>query len=85
MYKAVLATLVLTIPATLAAQTAQALNETTATAEYKPADGFPVCGKWREFSNVPLCLTGRSSALNHDQDTSTQGMAWGFGCKQRAW
>lgn len=86
MYKAVLATLALTIPATLAAGTTQALNETTATAEHKSAHSFPVCRKWRrEFSNDRLRLAGSSGALNHDRDTSTQGMAWRFGCKQRAW
>jgi hypothetical protein len=86
MYKTVLAALALTIPATLAAQTTQAFDETTAKTEHNLADGFLVCGKWRrEFSNAPRCLTGGSGVLKRDQDTSTQGMTWQFGRKRRAW
>jgi hypothetical protein len=63
MYKAVLATLALTIPATLAAQTTQALKETTATAECKLADGF-ARGEWQHtLSDVPFLPTGRSDVL----------------------
>ena len=66
--------------------TTQALKETTATAEYKLADGFLVRGEWRrDFSNVPFFLTDESGVLKHDQNTSTLGMMWWFGRKQGAW
>jgi hypothetical protein len=65
MYKAVLATLALTVPAALAAQTTPALKETTATADHKPTHGFPVCGKWRrDLFNVP--------PLPEDQERSAE-------------
>jgi hypothetical protein len=86
MHNAVLATFALTIPATLAAQTTQALKETTATAEYKLADGLLARGEWRrDFSDVPFFLTNESDVLKHDQNTSTLGMVWWFGHKQGAW
>jgi hypothetical protein len=72
MYKAVLATLALAIPATLAAQTTQALKETTATVELKSAEDFLVCGRCGEL-NVPLFLTIKNGRVKHDQDTSKTG------------
>jgi hypothetical protein len=66
--------------------TTQALKETTATAEYKLADGFLVRGEWRrDFTNVPFFLTDQSNVLKNDQNTSTLGMVWWLGRKQGSW
>lgn len=66
-YKVVLTTLALTIPATVAAQTTQAVS-TIAAAEYKVANGFLVPGEWRsDCSNVPFSLRDSSDVLKHDQ------------------
>jgi hypothetical protein len=66
--------------------TNQALKETTATAEYKLADGFLVRGEWRrDFSNVPFFFTDESGVLKSHQNTSTLGMVWWLGRKQGAW
>jgi hypothetical protein len=66
--------------------TNQALKETTATAEYKLADGFLVRGEWRrDFSNVSFFFTDESGVLKSHQNTSTLGMVWWLGRKQGAW
>jgi Putative beta-barrel porin-2, OmpL-like. bbp2 len=65
---------------------AQALKETTFTAEYKFADGFLLRGEWRrDFSNQPYFLTHLTGSLKKEQNTATLGMVLWFGGKQGAW
>lgn len=64
----------------------QALKETTATFDYKIAEGFLMRYEWRrDFSNQPYfqsdILTGRSK----QQNTATVGLVWWFGRKQGGW
>jgi hypothetical protein len=64
----------------------QALKETTATAEYKFADGFLMRAEWRrDFSNQPFFLTERPGFLKKEQNTATLGLVWWFGRKEGAW
>jgi hypothetical protein len=64
----------------------QALKETTATADYKLADGFLVRGEWRrDFSNRRFFLTDTPGLLERDQNTATLGLIWWIGRKQGAW
>jgi len=64
----------------------QALKETTATAEYKFADGFLARAEWRrDFSNQPFFLTALPNVLKKEQNTATLGLVWWFGQKQGAW
>lgn len=64
----------------------QALKETTATAEYKFADGFLARMEWRrDFSNQPFFLTDIPGKLKKEQNTATLGLIWWFGQKQGAW
>ncbi len=65
---------------------AQALKETTATAEYKFADGFLGRMEWRrDFSNQPFFLTDVPGKLKQAQNTATLGLIWWFGQKQGSW
>jgi hypothetical protein len=64
----------------------QALKETTATAEYKVADGFLARMEWRrDFSNQPFFLTAIPGNLKKEQNTATLGLIWWFGQKQGSW
>lgn len=64
----------------------QALKETTATAEYKFAEGFLARMEWRrDFSNQPFFLTDIPGKLKKEQNTATLGLIWWFGQKQGAW
>jgi putative OmpL-like beta-barrel porin-2 len=64
----------------------QALKETTATAEYKFAEGFLARMEWRrDFSNQPFFLTDVPGKLKNEQNTATLGLIWWFGQKQGAW
>jgi hypothetical protein len=64
----------------------QALKETTATGDYKLADGFLVRGEWRrDFSNRRFFLTDTPGLLNRDQNTATLGLIWWIGRKEGAW
>lgn len=66
--------------------TTQALKETTATAEYKFADGFLARMEWRrDFSNQPFFLTDIPGKLKKEQNTATLGLIWWFGQKQGSW
>jgi hypothetical protein len=65
---------------------AQALKETTVTADFKLDDGFLVRGEWRrDFSNRPFFLTETPGFLKQDQHTATVGLIWWFGRKQAPW
>lgn len=64
----------------------QALKESTATAEYKLADGFLARMEWRrDFSNQPFFLTDIPGKLKNEQNTATLGLVWWFGQKQGPW
>ena len=64
----------------------QALKESTATAEYKFADGFLARMEWRrDFSNQPFFLTDVPNVLKKEQNTATLGLIWWFGQKQGSW
>jgi len=64
----------------------QALKETTATADYKLADGFLIRTEWRrDSSNQPFFLTNSPGVLRHHQNTATLGLVWWFGNKQGTW
>jgi hypothetical protein len=64
----------------------QALKESTATAEYKFADGFLARMEWRrDFSNQPFFLTEVPNVLKKEQNTATLGLIWWFGQKQSSW
>jgi hypothetical protein len=64
----------------------QALKESTATAEYKFAEGFLVRMEWRrDFSNQPFFLTDVRAKLSKQQNTATLGLIWWFGQKQGSW
>jgi putative OmpL-like beta-barrel porin-2 len=64
----------------------QALKETTATAEYKFAEGFLARMEWRrDFSNQPFFLTDIPGTLKKEQNTATLGLIWWFGQKQGPW
>lgn len=64
----------------------QALKESTATAEYKFADGFLARAEWRrDFSNQPFFLTDVPGKLKREQNTATLGLIWWFGQKQGSW
>ena len=64
----------------------QALKESTATAEYKFADGFLARMEWRrDFSNQPFFLTSVPGQLKKEQNTATLGLIWWFGQKQGSW
>ena len=64
----------------------QALKETTATGEYKFAEGFLARMEWRrDFSNQPFFLTDTPGKLSNQQNTATLGLIWWFGQKQGSW
>ena len=64
----------------------QALKESTATAEYKFAEGFLARMEWRrDFSNQPFFLTDVPGNLKKEQNTATLGLIWWFGQKQGSW
>jgi putative OmpL-like beta-barrel porin-2 len=64
----------------------QALKESTATAEYKLADGFLARMEWRrDFSNQPFFLTDIAGKLKNEQNTATLGLVWWFGQKRGPW
>lgn len=64
----------------------QALKESTATTEYKFADGFLARIEWRrDFSNQPFFLTDIPGKLKKRQNTATLGLVWWFGQKQGSW
>lgn len=64
----------------------QALKESTATAEYKFAEGFLARMEWRrDFSNQPFFLTDVPGKLKKQQNTATLGLIWWFGQKQGSW
>ncbi len=64
----------------------QAIKETTATLDYKFAEGFLMRGEWRrDASNHPYFLTGALGVLKKEQNTATMGLIWWFGGKQGTW
>jgi Putative beta-barrel porin-2, OmpL-like. bbp2 len=64
----------------------QALKETTATYEYKIADGLITRLEWRrDFSNQPFFLTETSNVLKKEQNTATLGLIWWWGRKSGSW
>ena len=64
----------------------QALKESTATAEYKLAEGFLARMEWRrDFSNQPFFLTDIPGKLKNEQNTATLGLIWWFGQKRSPW
>jgi hypothetical protein len=64
----------------------QALKETTATFDYKFAEGFLMRYEWRrDFSNQPSFFTERDGVLSKEQQTATIGIIWWVGRKEGAW
>lgn len=64
----------------------QALKETTATFDYKFAEGFLMRYEWRrDFSNQPSFLTSREGMLSKEQQTATVGVIWWVGRKEGVW
>lgn len=64
----------------------QALKETTATLDYKFAEGFLMRYEWRrDFSNQPSFFTSANGVLSKDQQTATVGVIWWVGRKEGAW
>ena len=64
----------------------QALKETTATFEYKIAEGFLMRYEWRrDFSNQPFFQTDTFTGRSKQQNTATVGLVWWFGRKQGTW
>jgi hypothetical protein len=64
----------------------QALKETTATFDYKFAEGFLMRYEWRrDFSNQPSFFTKTDGVLSKDQQTATVGVIWWVGRKEGAW
>ena len=64
----------------------QALKETTATFDYKIADGFLMRYEWRrDFSNQAFFQTDTFTGRSRQQNTATVGLVWWFGQKQGTW
>lgn len=64
----------------------QALKETTATFDYKFAEGFLMRYEWRrDFSNQPTFFTDKNSVLSKKQQTATVGVIWWVGRKEGVW
>lgn len=64
----------------------QVLEELTATAEYKVADGFLVRGEFRrDWSNRQFFTGPQPDDLQRHQNTLLLGLVWWFGNKQGAW
>jgi hypothetical protein len=64
----------------------QALKETTATFDYKFAEGFLMRYEWRrDFSNQPSFFTKTDGLLSKEQQTATVGVVWWVGRKDGAW
>lgn len=64
----------------------QALKETTATFDYKLAEGFLMRYEWRrDFSNQPSFFTSKNGVLSKEQQTATIGVIWWLGGKEGAW
>ncbi|MGE5816013.1 MAG: outer membrane beta-barrel protein [Acidobacteriota bacterium] len=65
---------------------AQVLQELTATAEYKFAEGFLARGEFRrDWSNQQFFTGPQPGDLRTHQDTLLMGLVWWFGNKQGAW
>jgi hypothetical protein len=64
----------------------QALKETTATFDYKFAEGFLMRYEWRrDFSNQQSFLTSMDGVLSKEQQTATAGVIWWVGRKEGVW
>jgi hypothetical protein len=64
----------------------QALKETTATFDYRIAEGFLMRYEWRrDFSNQPYFQTDTLTGRDHQQNTATVGLVWWFGKKEGVW
>lgn len=64
----------------------QALKETTATFDYKLAEGFLMRYEWRrDFSNQPSFFTDTNGVLSKEQQTASIGLVWWVGRKEGAW
>lgn len=64
----------------------QVLRETTATVEYKFADGFLARGEFRhDWSNRPYFTTSALGTLRSHQPTLLVGLVWWFGNKSGSW
>jgi hypothetical protein len=64
----------------------QSLKETTATLDYKIAEGFVMRYEWRhDFSNQPYFQTDTFLGRSRQQNTATVGLVWWFGRKQGVW
>ncbi len=64
----------------------EALKEVTATYDVTVANGFEMKYEYRrDWSNVPIFLTGTQNVFSKDQNTATAGVIWWFGRKQGPW
>ncbi|MGO9516837.1 MAG: outer membrane beta-barrel protein [Candidatus Korobacteraceae bacterium] len=64
----------------------EALKEVTATYDVTVANGFEMKYEFRrDWSNVPIFLTGTQNVFSKDQNTATAGIIWWFGRKQGPW
>jgi hypothetical protein len=64
----------------------QALKETTATLDYKFAEGFLMRYEWRrDFSNQPSFFAKTDGALSKEQQTATVAVIWWVGRKEGTW
>ena len=64
----------------------QSLKETTATLDYKIAEGFVMRYEWRrDFSNQPYFQTDTFLGRSPQQNTATLGLVWWFGRKEGVW
>ena len=64
----------------------EALKEVTATYDFTVANGFEMKYEYRrDWSNVPIFLTGTQNVFSKDQNTATLGVIWWFGRKQGSW
>jgi hypothetical protein len=62
------------------------LKETTATFDYKIAEGFLMRYEWRrDFSNQPYFQTDTLVGRDRQQNTATVGLVWWFGRKEGVW
>jgi hypothetical protein len=64
----------------------QMLQEATATAEYRCAEGFLIRGELRrDWSNQAFFTTRVPDAFRDHQDTALVGLVWWFGNKGGTW
>jgi hypothetical protein len=62
------------------------LKETTATFDYKFAEGFLMRYEWRrDSSNQPSFFTASDGVLSKEQQTAIVGVIWWVGRKEGIW